>query len=224
NNVTEMTGEYLPVAAGAAYKNGFGVQLPIAASAVASVTGQSLLKNYIQLSPNKVESGQAKAVIIPFDNHENLLRNPDGSSQVNTDPNKPKVTPTQATVNIKFNEPIPMATLGYAPFNPFLIVNQVRGTEIHLPNTSATDKALSALFGTGDDNSILSTGRFYLSKENLPWALSFTDAFSYPTEGKPITEAYLHFNDWVKSGGASYKDWYINTSAGYRFNLGIFSK
>lgn len=224
NNVTEMTGEYVPVAAGAAYKNGFGVQLPIAASAVAAVTGQSLLKNYIQLTSSKVESGQAKAVIIPFDNHENLLKNPDGSAQVNTDVNRSKVNPGQATVNVKFTEPIPMTTLGYAPFNPFLIANQIRGTEVHLPNMPATDKALPSLFGTGDDNSALSTGKYYLSKENAPWALSFTDSFNYPTEGKPITEAYLHFNDWVRSGGVSYKDWYINTATGYRNALGIYLK
>jgi len=117
-----------------------------------------------------------------------------------------------------------MTTLGYVPFNPFLIANQVRGTEIHLPNTAATDKATATLFGTGDDNSVLATGKFYLSKENSPWALSFTDAFNYPTEGKPITEAYLHFNDWVRSGGVSYKDWYINTTTGYRNNIGIYLK
>jgi LruC domain-containing protein len=224
NSVVEMTGEYQPVAAGAAYKNGFGVQLPIAPSAVASVTGQSLLKNYIQLGANQVEVGQSKAVIIPFDSHENLLKNPDGFSQVNTDVNRIKVTPSKATVNIKFTSPIPMATLGSAPFNPFIIVNQIRGTEIHLPNNAATDKATVALFGTGEDNTTFATGRFYLSKENSPWALSFTDTFSYPTEGKPINDAYLRFNDWVRSGGVLYKDWYTNTGIGYRNVLGIYSK
>lgn len=219
-----MTGEFLPVAAGAAYKNGFGVQLPIAASAVASVTGQSLLKNYIQVAGNGVESGQAKAVIIPFDNHENLLKNADGSTQVNSDPNKPKAIATQATVAIKFTSPIPMATLGNAPFNPFLIVNQVRGNEIHLPNNAPTDKATSTVLGTYEDNSNATTGRYYLSKDNSPWALSFPDMFSYPIEGKPITDAYLRYNDWVKSGGVSYKDWYIGTAAGYRNNSFIYNK
>lgn len=224
NSVVEMTGEFLPVAAGAAYKNGFGVQLPIAASAVASVTGQSLLKNYIQLAANGVESGQAKAVFIPFDNHENLLKNADGSTQVNSDPNKPKATATQATIAIKFTSPIPMATLGNAPFNPFLIVNQVRGTEIHLPNNAPTDKVNSAALGTYDDNSSSATGRYYLSNESSPWALSFPDMFSYPIEGKPITDAYLRYNDWVKSGGLSYKDWYINIGTGYRNNSLIYNK
>jgi LruC domain-containing protein len=224
NAVVEMTGEFLPVAAGAAYKNGFGVQLPIAASAVASVTGQSLLKNYIQLAANGVESGQAKAVFIPFDNHENLLKNADGSTQVNSDPNKPKATATQATIVIKFTSPVPMANLGNAPFNPFLIVNQVRGTEIHLPNNTPTDKMNNSLFGTFDDNSSSTSGKYYLSNESSPWALSFPDMFSYPIEGKPITDAYLRYNDWVKSGGVSYKDWYINTAVGYRNTSSIYSK
>jgi len=224
NAILEMTGEFLPVAAGAFFKNGFGVQLPVVASAVASVTGQSLLKNYIQLAANGVEAGQSNAVFIPFDNHENLLKNPDGSSQVNTDPNKPKVAPAQATINIKFNNPVPASALSVAPFNPFLIVNQIRGTEIHLPNNAPTDKANSGLFGTGDDNSVSATGRYFLSKKNLPWALSFTDMFSYPMEGKPITDVYLHFNDWVKPGGASYKDWYVNTSSEYRNSAWIYDK
>jgi LruC domain-containing protein len=224
NGIVEMTGEYQPIAAGAAYKNGFGVQFPFAASAVASVSGQSLLKNYIQLGANQVEAGQSRAVIIAFDSHENLLKNPDGFSQVNTDVNRTKVIPSKATVNIKFTSPIPVATLGNAPFNPFLIVNQIRGTEIHLPNNLPTDKATATLFGTGEDNTTSATGRTYLSKENSPWALSFTDTFAYPTEGKPINEAYLHFNDWVKSGGVLYKDWYINTGTGYRNILGIYIK
>lgn len=224
NGVVEMTGEFLPVAAGAAYKNGFGVQLPVVASAVASVTGQSLLKNFIQLAANGVESGQAKAVFIPFDNHENLLKNADGSTQVNSDPSKPKATATQATVGIKFVSPVPMNTLGNAPFNPFLIVNQVRGTEIHLPNNAPTDKMTASLFGTFDDSSTASTGRYYLSKTGAPWALSFPDMFSYPVEGRPITDAYLRYNEWVTSGGVSYKDWYINAGAGYRNSAVIYSK
>jgi LruC domain-containing protein len=224
NAVVEMTGEFLPVAAGAAFKNGFGVQLPIAASAVAAVTGQSLLKNYIQLASNGVEAGQAKAVFIPFDNHENLLKNADGSTQVNSDPSKPKAAATQATIGIKFTSPIPMATLGNSPFNPFVIVNQVRGMEIHLPNNAPTDKVTASALGTYDDNSSSATGKYYLSKENSPWALSFPDMFSYPVEGKPITDAYLRYNDWVKSGGVSYKDWYISTVTGYRNNSFIYSK
>ncbi|RZK81374.1 MAG: LruC domain-containing protein [Pedobacter sp.] len=224
NGVVEMTGEFLPVAAGANYKNGFGVQLPIPASSVASVTGQSITGSYIQLGSNGVESGQSQAVLIPFDNHENLLKNADGSFQVNSDPNKVKVTPNKVTLNVKFTSPVLSTTLGNAPFNPFLIVDRKRGYEVHLPNTKATDKATASLFGTGDDSSNAGTGRFYLSKENSPWALSFIDSFTYPIETRSIADAYLRFNEWVSSGGTSYKDWYVNTAAGYRNTNNIYTK
>jgi LruC domain-containing protein len=224
NEVLEMTGEFQPVAAGAGNKNGFGVQLPVLASRVSSVTGQSITGSYIQMASNGVESGQTNAVIIPFDNHENLLKNADGSALVNTDPNKVKVTPSKATVIVKFGTPVPSTDLGVVPFNPFLISNLRRGYEIHLPNNAPTSKVNSTLFGTGDDKSSTAIGRYYLSTENLPWALSFTDAFSYPIETRRITDAYLRFQEWAVSGGVSYKDWYANTASGYRNSSNIYTK
>jgi len=224
NNLVEMTGEFLPAAAGAGYKNGFGVQLPVSPSKVVSVTGQSITGSYIQLASNGTETGQTNTVIIPFDNHENLLKNADGSIQVNTDPAKPKVAATKATVVIKFSTPVATAELGVVPFNPFLISDRRRGYEIHLPNNLPTDKANKAVFGTYDDNSSTTTGRYYMNKNNEPWALSFTDAFSYPIEGKSILDTYLHFLEWAKSGGISYPDWYINTAPGYRNNSNIYNK
>ncbi|RZK80557.1 MAG: LruC domain-containing protein [Pedobacter sp.] len=224
NEGVELTGEYQPLAAGANYKNGFGVQLPVAASTVSSVSGQRLQSGYIQQAANGVEAGQSKAVIIPFDNHELLLKNPDGSFLVNTTPEKAKVTPAKATVLVKFSSPVSMADLGSAPFNPFLISNLRRGYEIHLPNNIPTDKATASLFGTGDDKSSPASGRYYLDKSNSPWALSFSDAFSYPIETRPITDAYLHFQEWVNSGGSSFRDWYVNPASGYRNTNYIYTK
>ena len=224
NAVLEMTGEYLPVAAGAGYKNGFGVQLPLATSKIASVTGQSIQGTYVQLASNGVEAGQAKAVLIPFDNHQNLLKSSGGTDQVNTDPSKEKVTPTKATVLVKFTSPVTVAELGNAPFNPFLISSQRREYEVHLPDNLPTDKANKSLFGTFDDASNQAIGKYYMNKENAPWAISFTDTFSYPVESKSISDAYLHFLEWAKSGGTLYKDWYSNTAAGYRNISNIYSK
>ncbi|RYE13375.1 MAG: LruC domain-containing protein, partial [Sphingobacteriales bacterium] len=90
NQVVTLKGEFNAIAAGASFKNGFGVQLPVNASAVASVTGQKTIDNYITFSGNGVESGQTKAVIIPFDNHDAVLKYPDGSFLVNTKLSKDK--------------------------------------------------------------------------------------------------------------------------------------
>lgn len=46
-----------------------------------------------------------------------------------------------------------MEDLGAAPFNPFLIADQNRGYEVHLPGYAPTSKANALLLGTKDDGS-----------------------------------------------------------------------
>lgn len=224
NQVVEMLGTYNVAASGASFHNGFGVQLPVAASAVSSVTGQQTISNYISFASNGVEAGQTKAVIIPFDNHEALLKSPDGSYLINTVTTKDKVASKTATVDVNFSSPVAASTLSVTSLNPFLISNLRRGYEVHLPNMAPTDKADKSLFGTADDNSSVSAGRYYLSTQNWPWAINFGESFSYPIETVTITNAYLHFSDWASSGGLSYTDWYSNTAAGYRNDANIYSK
>jgi LruC domain-containing protein len=224
NEVVELSGEYKPVASGASFHNGFGVQLPVPAATVSSVTGQSITGTGITRSGNGVEAGQAKAVIIPFDNQENLLRNFDGSYFINTLTNKEKVTGNAATVKVTFNTPVPATTLQVASFNPFLIGDGRRGYEIHLPGFLPTDKANTALFNTDDDTSKPTLNRYYLSKENYPWAISFTGQYNYPIELQSVNSTYLHFSDWATSGGVNFTDWYSNTATGYRDASKIYSK
>lgn len=224
NQVVELKGEFSVAASGASFHNGFGVQLPVGASAVSSVTGQHTMSNYITFASNGAEAGQSKAVIIPFDNHEALIKNFDGSYFINTKTDKDKVTGSTATVTVKFSSPVDAATLTVPSFNPFLISNLRRGYEIHLPGYTPTDKADLKLFNTGDDNSTPTAGRYYQTKENLPWAISFSEGFSYPIETININQAYLHFTDWAASGGTMFTDWYTNPAAGYRTPSNIYSK
>lgn len=223
NQVVDMKGEFTPIASGAAFRNGFGIQLPVPASAVSSVTGQQNISNYISFANNGVEAGQSKAVIVPFDNHEALLKNPDNSYFINVYPDKEKVAGKTATVMVTFNAPIAASNLQVSTFNPFLISNLRRGYEIHLPGFTPTDKADVKLFGTVDDGSIISSGKYYLSKENYPWAINFATTYNYPIELQPVTQAYPHFADWARSGGTAFSDWYSNIAVGYRDASKIYS-
>jgi len=224
NQVVTIQTDYNIAAAGASFKNGFGLQLPIPASAVQSVTGEVLKSNYITLASNGVESGQTNAVIIPFDNTDDLINNPDGAFFVNTLNSKAKVTGTTASVLITLTSPIAQSTLTPSAFNPFLISNQRRGYEIHLVGYAPTSKANTKLFGTGDDSSVPGSGRYYISADNWPWALNFTDQFIYPIETVGINIAYPNFLTWASSGGTSYTDWYSNTAAGYRVTSDLYLK
>ncbi|MCC8424715.1 LruC domain-containing protein [Mucilaginibacter sp. UR6-11] len=225
NQVVSMTGDYAVAAAGASFKNGFGVQLPVAASAVQSVSGYKLSAgSYITLASNGVEAGQSKAVIVPFDNHDLMVHNFDYAFFINTLNSKEKVTGQTASVTVNFTSPVDASTLKVSAFNPFLISNLRRGYEVHLPGFAPTDKADSKLFGTDDDKTSVATGKYYLSADNQPWAINFTDSFIYPIETANINQAYLHFADWARSGGTSYTDWYSSTAAGYRNTSNLYLK
>jgi LruC domain-containing protein len=224
NQVVDLKGEYSVAASGASFHNGFGVQLPINASAVKSVSGQRAISNYITLAANGVEAGQTKAVIVPFDNHEALVKNPDGAYFINTLATKDRVTSSVATVNISFVSPVASSSLQVSAFNPFLISDMRRGYEIHLPGFVPTDKVTKSLFATDDDASVEASGKYYISKENWPWAISFSGAYNHPFELQSINSAYLRFGEWASSGGVNYTDWYSNTGSGYRDASKIYNK
>ncbi|GAA4334530.1 LruC domain-containing protein [Mucilaginibacter gynuensis] len=224
NQVVDLQGLYVPIAAGASFKNGFGVQFPVPASAVKRVRGQQLIGNYIKRTAEGNEAGQSKAVIIPFDNHDAVLSYFDGSYFVNTKPEKDKVEGKRVTVTINFNAPIDQSALSVADFNPFLISNLNRGAEVHLPGYLPTDLANAKLFGTDDDSTNPAANRYYLSPNNLPWAISYQYSVKYPIEGVNINDAYLHFNEWAMSAGRQYPEWYTNEGAGYRDVSKLYQK
>ena len=224
NQVVELYGDYAVQAAGASFQNGFGVQFPFAPALIKQVTGQKTQSGYIKLAANGVEAGQAKAVIIPFDNHQDLINNFAGAYFINTKNELPKVTGDTAHVYVQFAAPITIAALGTAPFNPFLISNQHRDIEIHLPGNAPTDLANLKLLGTGDDASSAAKGIYYVSTSNWPWALNFPGTFTYPLEGTSINKAYLHFLEWAKSGGTSYTDWFSNPASDYRDINSLYTK
>ncbi len=223
NQVVTIQGDYSIAAVGASFKNGFGVQFPFAASAVSSVSGQKFKDNYISLASNGVEAGQTNAVIIPFDNTDALINNADKSFFVNTLASKSKVTGTVSSVLVTLASPIAQSNITIASLNPFLISNERRSYEIHLPGYAPTNLANTSLFSTGDDASVPGS-KYYLSKENWPWAISFNDTFTYPVETTIITSAYPHFAAWASSGGALYADWYSNPAGDYRVLSNLFTK
>lgn len=224
NQVVTLQGDYSVLAVGASFKNGFGVQFPFAASAVKSVDGQKFKDNYITLAANGVEAGQSKAVIIPFDNTDVMINNPDFSYFVNVLGTKDKVVSNTASVLMTLSTPVAQSIVTAAAINPFLISNSRRAYEIHLPGYAATDKADAKLFGQSDDASVPASNKYYVSKENAPWAISFGDQFTYPLETVKITDAYPHFAEWASSGGSLFPDWYSNTAAGYRVTPNLYLK
>ncbi|MFY0673445.1 MAG: LruC domain-containing protein [Bacteroidia bacterium] len=210
NNVTELEATFTLTAIGASYKNGFGFQLDVEPSAVSSVTGSELTDGLITVSANGTESGQSKATIIVFDNAHKHLRRAANSTYVNTEYGATFVEPKEFVIIIEFEEPVPLGSLGKAPYNPFIFANATRGREIHLVDFEPTDLADETLFGTAADISDPTIERYYQNRDNMPWVLHTPSTFTYPLEHINIFECYQYFESWAESEGRSNTDWYYD--------------
>lgn len=215
NQVIEIESKFVLRASGASFQNGFGFQMNIPHSAIASVEGCNYTETYISNNGNGTESSQSKATIIVFDNGRQILH------VTNTDPNQSFVIPDTLTISIILNNPTSIQDLGTAPFNPFIIVNLERGKEVHLPGYAPTDLVNHEYFSTYDDNTNVSAGKYYVSNGNLPWAMNTPVSFIYPKERANISNGHLVFDHWAESSGFSYMDWYLPVN-GYRDNSKLY--
>ena len=209
NVVVQVVGYYTLLATGGSIPSGFGVQFPIPAKSVSGLTGATL------------EAGQDLAVIDLFTNQR--LQ----TSAWNTQPGVAQLPPNTYTVSFNVTNGPTLSAFG-TDYNPFIFNYYTSATqsriEIHLPGKLPTALADLSLFGTGDDNSSVANGRYYVTKSGLPYAINIPQIFSYPIESADVSTAYLHFADWALSGGTLYVDWYSNLAAGYRNSALIYTK
>ena len=209
NRITQMKIKLVIKALGGSLQNGFGIELNCDPSDIATVTGSQLFRNTVTLSPNGTEAGQAKAVVIAFDDGHKVM-GASGGAFVNTQDGEAIRIADTIELVIDFANPIPSAQLGYAPFNPFIFVNGTRGREVHQINYAPTSLADLSYFGTEEDDSNPSISRYYLTDKGLPWCIKVPTSFRYPKEKVSIISAHLKFGDWVQSGGTSFADWYLD--------------
>lgn len=232
NQVVEVNYQFKVRAIGASFHNGFGFELiNINPNAIRSVSGTNIKPGSIyNIAANGTESGQTNATIIAIGDVFSVLPYGGGNvTGVNTTPGAPYVTPQIVNVKLTFMEngvpgtsgAVSVSQLGSNIFNPFIVVNQIRGKEVHLADYKPTSLANPALFGTLDDDSNPALNRYYRTKTNLPWALSTYESFQYPIEKNEVTKAYLKLIDWVISNGSQFTDW--DTNAAYRDNTFIYT-
>lgn len=223
NQLVEMNARYAVRAIGASFENGFGIKLGAPPSDVEQVSGMEVPGEYTTLAANGLESGQSEATIIAFENAFDILPHQGGGLGVNTNPNAPFVEPDTLNISLEMENPVNTAEVGMAPYNPFLIVDGIRGREVHLPGHEPTDLADPNFFGTGQDDSQPQNGRYYKTANNLPWAIDIPAPYQYPVEKVEINQAYNHFVEWAESDGEQYDDWYLDKQ-GYRSQQNIYQQ
>ncbi|OEK00902.1 hypothetical protein BFP97_04975 [Roseivirga sp. 4D4] len=220
NQVVSMSPKFKIRAIGAGYRNGFGFATDLLPSDVTTVSGHSINGAGVTLNGNGTESGQSNAVFIVTTNaHDHFTT----GGFVNTEETSAYHEPQEVTLEIDLASPKTYAEIGTVPYNPFVIISQNRGREVHLPGYAPTDLVDLSLLGTQDDDTDLSIGQYYRSKTDLPWGIHLPESFAYPREKVDIRNSHLRFDDWARSFGYSYLDWYRNQT-GYRNINGIYSR
>ncbi len=221
NNIVEMSFTFVTRAIGGSLHNGFAFQLDgINPSKITSVTGSKASgAQWISLNANGTEAGQTNnANILVFDDAYKLLPTQAGFSFVNVYEGSPNSGTDTTTIIVKFlsNGAAPSGgTLSYSAFNtglfnPYLIVGQDRGKEIHLADKVYTDKMNLTYLGKDQDRTNPSTGKYFKTADNLPWAINVDASIPFTKEKTDISEAYLKFIDWASSGGNSSVNWFLN--------------
>lgn len=206
NRIKEINLITVVRATGAGYRNGFGIQLGVSSDQVLSVEGTRLKTGTIKTLSSGVEQGQKLATVIIMDDVNDKL-----PIMANVNPENAQHEADTLVVKIVFKESIRKADLGAAPYNPFMIINQDRGREVHLMNKQPTDLMDTEWFNTADDISAIGEGKYYTSNKGFNWALHIPQSISYTQEKVDFTKAYNRFAEWAKSGGMSYLDWYLDT-------------
>ena len=210
NKVVDLIAKFKIKASGASFDNGFGLALSTSPSNVESVTGCIKVGTVVKVDPKGFESGHTtNTVIIPVDAVNTLL----GRSIINTQHGGYAVQTAVQTVTVHLSTP--QASIGTAPYNPFIFINQDRGKEVHLKDHAPTQLANPVYFGSLNDASNPALGHYYRSNTGLPWGLEIPVDFDYPLEKTDIVQTYLHFAEWAESSGNLYPDWYMNKT-GYR--------
>ncbi|MES2389953.1 MAG: LruC domain-containing protein [Bacteroidota bacterium] len=227
NKVVEMKAGYKVRALGASYNNGFGLQFDVAPNKVTSVVSSNQGArngNETVRANNGTETAVTnKATVIVFNRASNFA--PVYDQYLNTLMSNPKYAPKTLSLTVNFTRnSLNMSDLGALPFNPFIFVNHVRSTEVHLPGYAPTTLANQSLFSTMTDRTNLGLGRYYKSSTGMPFALHLPVEFQYPVEKAPITNAYLKFASWAQSAGSTNTDWYTGTSTAYRNTNYIYTK
>lgn len=221
--LVELYADFSIRAIGASFQNAFAFEMPVPSWIVQSVTGNSLTEGFITTLANGTEDGQNNAVVFVTDNPRIQLPYPGSGQFINTSAGAPWVEPDTLHLHVTFTSPVAMSVIGYAPYNPFIVINRVRGREVHLVDHSPTGLADLSLFGTGRDDSNPGTGRYYKTAQNLPWALDIPANFDYPVEKSEVIDGFLKFAPWAMTSGAEFSDWYHPNMQGYRNQQYIFA-
>ena len=216
-------------ALGAAYRNGFAIQLD---NVLPSNVNSDLVRfqiNGVLQQISAIEADTQYLVIKITDDLESHIQLSAACDYYKTETNCSNSSQMTFSLTVPFIIPISLDVFPEAPYNPFIFAKEAtyhgdnfyqpgRALEIHLKNEIPTSKADSTMFGTADDYSQqVSSNYYYQTIEGLPWALAINpgsqEEWRHPKELVDILKAYPKFQSFVESNGNKDTSWFYQSNA-----------
>lgn len=226
NRVAEVRATVVLRAIGASFSNGFAFQIDgLNPNRVVSVSGNKIFGSVHSFNANGTEANQSNAVFVAFDNAFRAIGAQSTGGGINVTP-RGQTAPYDTirmviVMDTTSGNSTSLSEFSFQNFNPFIIVNQTRGIEVHLIDKTPSSLVNSSLLGTGNDNSNPSTGKYYRTSENLPFAIQTVASIPHMQEKVDLLQGYTKLAEWVSSSGALFADWYLD-SPGYRNNEKLY--
>lgn len=202
-------------ALGGGHDNGLGLHLPVAGSAVTSIT-RTIGSGMPQ--PLARAGADSELTVVLSSNLRELFGFQ--GDQINSLPTAPRQAGDRMVVDITFASPVTLAT-GGAPFDLYVFRTAQPSLEIHRPEFPGTAAMNPFLFGTVDDHS--TSTRHFVDYSGLPFALVFPTAVAFPVEAEEISSLYPNILGFAASGGTTNTNFYttgVDTAYAYADSAG----
>ncbi|WP_028773954.1 LruC domain-containing protein [Shewanella waksmanii] len=228
NKVRRISIKAQLAAMGAAYHNGFAIQLPAVARSKVKESLVTLYVDGVKQSDNPLEAGQTNAVMIFTQDLSDHVTLAQGCQYLRTEAGCDTAYRTTWEMQIPFNTPIETSAMPAFPYDPFIFAtpntdhgeiakyytdgnNPGRKWEVHLKNMAPTDTFEPSYIGARDDAADASLGRYFQTESGMAWALEVPVDWQHPIEEQRLDSAYIDFVDFAAdSSGETKPNWYLN--------------
>jgi LruC domain-containing protein len=117
---------------------------------------------------------------------------------VNTRESDPIYDPLNFSITAEIDETEKINGNSFA-YDFFIRIDGEEGREVHMAGKHPSGKVNRTYFGSADDDTNPSSEKYYLNKNNLPWAIMVPEVWAYPLERVNILDAYPDFADFAQN-------------------------
>ncbi|RTR38416.1 LruC domain-containing protein [Shewanella canadensis] len=229
NQIIRVEFEAQLAAMGAAYHNGFAIQLPDVAMGKVKENSIEWSIDDVAQAGSPLESGQTNAVFIFTQDLWDHISLSTGCNYLRTESGCGTSYRTTWKMRVPFETTIAQSQMPDFPYDPFIfatpdtdhglaaknVVGELPGRklEIHLKNRAPTDKFATAYFGSREDRSDPDAGQYFLNENGMSWAIEIPTSWQHPLERERLDMTYSEFLNFAadKTGNTN-PNWYLNAN------------